>query len=93
MSEDETKKSPIRGAFILSQKIYGKKISNEGCMIKISSINLIEPLEWDGSEDLETRFYTYKDCAYYAECHPYELTVAINEFLFNPQDHWKKYPS
>jgi hypothetical protein len=93
MSENETKKSPIRGAFVLCQKIYGKKISNEACMIKISSINLIEPYEWPDVEDLDTKFYTYKDSAYYAECHPYDITHAINEFLFDPQEHWKKYPT
>lgn len=93
MSENETEQSPIRGAFVLCKRVYGGNIGKKFEMIKLSSINSVQAWEWSDTDVPDSRFYTYKDAQYYADCHPYELTKAINGCLFEPEKHWEKYPS
>jgi hypothetical protein len=88
MSEEE---SCIRGAFVICQKIKNKRLTNS-VLIKLTSINSIEAVNGNEYEKNECIFYTYKDCAYHAEIHPYDLTKAINGVIFDEYNHIQNYP-
>lgn len=88
MSNEE---SSIRGTFIYAQRIIGDELA-EFAMIKLSSINSIEPINQKNQEKKGCFFKTYKDYVYVSIVDYYELVGAINGFIFEPQKHFERYP-
>lgn len=83
--------SPVRGGFVVCDLVKRNKLAGE-FLIKLSAITKISPISEQTPNVDECIFYTYKDCCYYAKIHPYELTKAINRCMFEPENHWEKYP-
>lgn len=91
MSEIEHKNSPIRGGFIICSRIKHKNLEGSFA-IKLTAITSIQPVNFENQNQEECIFYTYKDCAYYAEIHPYGLVSAINSMIFESDKHYESYP-
>jgi len=80
----------IQGAFVAANPMKRGK-AQDFQWVKLSSINSIEPIYNNGDTVNFCYFKTYKDCTYLTGINSNDLRKAINNFLFNPDEHWEAY--
>lgn len=94
------KSNPVCGAMVVGEiRISGTREHPARFFIPLSTIITInikdeEKCEPDDNSEYEPEcvFETEEGCSYVAQMTAFELQEAINSFIFNPDEHMKKYP-